>query len=217
MTEFFQNINWIDLLVVILLIRSSYIGFARGFGWEFFRFLGAISVVIFPIYFYEYGTQLIIDYFPVLDPFSDPICFTSLYIIPILVFKIINGVVDKIRVIKIDTFSILGNVGGLCIGFIRGCILLSLLLISLIFTQIPYFEKSVKERSYAGRSILKIAPFVYDNIAEFFPALKFGSRNEAIKELTGLQTRLPGTPLERAMRRMRKCPRDIRERSTCAF
>ncbi|NQU73125.1 MAG: hypothetical protein HQ547_00240, partial [Candidatus Omnitrophica bacterium] len=66
-------------------------------------------------------------------------------------------------------------------------------------------------------SILMIAPFVYDNIAEFFPALKFSSRNEAIKELTGLKIRLSGTPKEREKRRMRKSPRDIRERSTRTF
>lgn len=183
MTEFFQKINWTDLLVVILLIRSSYVGFTRGFSWECFRFIGVICAVLIPIYFYESVSQLIGDYFPVIYPFSNLLSFTALYILIFIISKIINILIEKI--IKIEVFSMLERFGGFCLGVMRGSIILSLIFISLILTPVPYFEKSIKERSYTGPVVSKVAPFLYEKIAIIFPALKFGQRNEALIKITG--------------------------------
>lgn len=184
MTEIFQNINWVDLLVVILLIRSSYVGFTKGFGWELFRFIGYLSTAMAAVYFYEYTSQLLGDYFPVMHSFANLICFTGLYAGILFIFKFINLLIEKI--IKIETISTVEKIGGLLLGFLRGAILISLLLISLVFTPIPYFEKSIKERSYTGQVVLKTVPFLYDKLGAIFPALKFSQRNDALSKLTGL-------------------------------
>ncbi|MCM8781958.1 MAG: CvpA family protein, partial [Candidatus Omnitrophica bacterium] len=147
MTEFFQKINWTDLLVVILLIRSSYVGFTRGFSWEFFRLIGVVCAAIGAIYFYEDISLLIGDYLPIIYPISSLLSFTAIYTIILFLLRLINLFMEKI--IKIEVFSILEKIGGLCLGFLRGGILLSLLMISLILTPIPYFERSIKQRAYS--------------------------------------------------------------------
>lgn len=185
MTEVFQNTNWIDLLIVILLIRSSYVGFTKGFGWELFRFVGYIATVLSAIYYYEFVSQLISDYFPVISSFSNLVSFSGIYLAILFIFKFINLLLEK--VIKIETFSTIERIGGLLLGFLRGVILTSLLLISLVFTPVPYFEKSVKERSYSGQVVVRFAPFLYEEAALVFPALKFGQRNEALSKLTDLK------------------------------
>jgi uncharacterized membrane protein required for colicin V production len=184
LAEIFQNINWVDLLVVILLIRSSYVGLTKGFGWELFRFLGYLSTAIAAVYFYEYASQLLGDYFPVIYSFSNLVSFTGIYAVILFIFKFINLLIEKI--IKIETFSTVEKIGGLFLGFLRGAILISLLLISLVFTPVPYFEKSVRERSYTGQVALKAVPFLYDKLGSLFPALKFSQRNDALSRLTGL-------------------------------
>lgn len=184
MAEIFQNINWVDLLVVILLIRSSYVGFTKGFGWELFRFIGYLSTAIAAVYFYEYTSQLLGDYFPVVQSFSNLVSFTVLYAGILFIFKFINLLIEKI--IKIETFSAVEKFGGLLLGFLRGTILTGLLLISLVFVPVPYFEKSIKERSYTGQLALKTVPFLYEKIGMVFPALKFNQRNEALSELANL-------------------------------
>ncbi|MCX5715810.1 MAG: hypothetical protein NTV07_02910 [Candidatus Omnitrophica bacterium] len=50
-------------------------------------------------------------------------------------------------------------------------------------TPVPYFEKSIKERSYMGSIFASAAPFLYEKTALIFPALNFGQRNEALKAL----------------------------------
>ena len=183
-----QKINWIDLLVVILLVRSSYVGFTKGFGWELFRFIGYVSTVVATVYYYEYASQLIADYFPVVCSFSNLLSFTGIYIIILLIFKFINILIEKI--IKIETVSGIERAGGFLLGFLRGAIFTSFLLITLVFTPIPYFEKSIKERSYTGQVVIKVAPFVYEKIALVFPALKFSQRNEALSKMTDLSAGL---------------------------
>ncbi len=190
MSELFQKVNWIDLLVVILLIRSSYVGFTKGFGWEFFRVIAVICAAIGAIYFYENGARLISDYIPVLYPLANQISFTSLYLIILLIIKIITLFIDKI--IKLEVFSALDMIGGLVLGAGRGVILLSLLLITLMWTPIPYFEKSIQERSLTGQTISAAAPFIYEKIAVMFPALKYEHRNEELLKLTRLEG---GTPI----------------------
>jgi len=185
LTGVLQKINWIDLLVVILLVRSSYVGFTKGFGWELFRFIGYISTVIATVYYYEYASQLIGDYFPVVYSFSNLLSFTGVYLVILFIFKFVNILIEK--VIKIETVSGVERLGGLLLGFLRGTIFTSFLLISLVFTPIPYFEKSIKERSYTGQVIIKVAPFVYEKIALIFPALKFNQRNEALSKMSDLR------------------------------
>ena len=62
----------------------------------------------------------------------------------------------------------------------REILLTSLLLTSLVLAPLPYFEKSIKERSYTGRLVLKAAPFMYKGFASIFPALNAGNRNEGL-------------------------------------
>jgi uncharacterized membrane protein required for colicin V production len=181
----FQQVNWIDLLVVILLIRSSYVGFTRGFGWELFRFVGYACTVLATIYYYETVSQAIGDYLPVISPFANLISFASLFLIILFIFKFINVIIG--RIIKIETLSVIEKFGGLLLGFFRGSIFTSLVLITLIFTHIPYFEKSIKERSYSGQLILKVVPFLYGKTAILIPPLKLGQKNEALSKLTNLQ------------------------------
>ncbi len=190
-----QKVNWVDIFVVILLIRSSYIGFTRGFSWELFRFSGLVGAALADIYFYEYGSQLISDYFPSIYPVANLISFTAIYAVILLISRILTLFIEKF--IKLEVFSALERFGGLIFGFLYGVILLSLILITLIFTPIPYFEKSVKERAYSGRAVSQAAPFLYDKAALIFPALKFGGRNEALFKLTGLEARPPAV-LEKA-------------------
>jgi len=188
LTEVFQRINWIDLLVVILLIKSGYVGFTKGFGWELFRLIGYICTLLATIYFYEPISRLISDYISVVSPFSNLLSFTAIYLIILLLFKLAAALLE--RLIKKETFSSIDRVGGLVLGFFRGSIGLSLLMISLIFTPLPYFEKSIKERSYTGQTAIKIVPFIYEKSAMVFPILKSGQRNEALSRLTDMDGEL---------------------------
>lgn len=185
MGAIFQKINWVDLLIVILLIRSSYVGFSKGFGWELFRFIGCICAILSAVYYYEALSRLIGDYFPVVSPVSNLLSFTGIYVAVLFIIKIINILIAKI--IKIEAVSAFEKFGGLLLGFLRGALLTSLLLISLAFTPLPYFEKSIKERSYTGQVVLKITPFLYDRAALVFPALKRGQRNESLSKSTKLE------------------------------
>lgn len=135
------------------------------------------------IYYYDFGSQLISDYFPAVYTVSNFLSFTALYLVILLIFKFINILLEKI--IKIEVFSTLERAGGFFFGLGRGGIILSLLLISLMLAPIPYFEKSVKERSYIGRPVSMITPFLYDKFAKLFPNLSSGQRGAAISKLTG--------------------------------
>lgn len=189
MTEFLQTVNWIDLLVVILLVRSGYVGFTKGLSWELFRLVGCVAAALISVYYYENVAQLASDYVSALYPFSKLISFTGLYLIIFLIFKFINALIAKLVLIEI--FSTLEHLGGFLLGLVRGSIILSLLLISLLYVPIPYFEKSVRERSYIGPGVVKIVPFMYEKASNIFPLLKVGLRNEELIRMAGLEAPAP--------------------------
>lgn len=183
MTAFLEKANWVDILVVILLIRGCYVGFSKGLRWEFFRFLGYIAAVLGAIYYYESIAESLGAYLPVLYPFSNLLSFSGLYLIILFISKGICALAAKI--IQTEVVSAFQRLTGFLSGLARGFILSALLLISFIFTALPYFEKSIRERSYSGQAIVRIAPVMYEWIATVIPCLKADGRNEALLELTG--------------------------------
>ncbi|MCX5715809.1 MAG: CvpA family protein [Candidatus Omnitrophica bacterium] len=103
LAEFIHKINWIDVLIVIVLARSSYIGFSKGFGGEVFRFVCYVGAVIGAVYYYEFASQLISDYLPALYPVSTLIGFTGIYLAILIASKLITILID--RIIKIEALN----------------------------------------------------------------------------------------------------------------
>lgn len=152
------RINWIDVFVVIVLIRTSYIGLSRGFSTEIPRFL-SLSLVIVLTYYYYNGLGQFLSKYPLITPeMINALAFIFLVVIFALLFKLVCIFVRfAIRIKGPDTFEL---VGGIVIGVIRGLLLASLILGCLKLLFPSYLNESIYKNSFSGPKIVNLAPGV---------------------------------------------------------
>ncbi|KPK38037.1 MAG: hypothetical protein AMJ78_10630 [Omnitrophica WOR_2 bacterium SM23_29] len=164
MPEAFQRINWVDIFVVILLIRTSYIGARTGFSTELFKSIGVLVGLYLSMRFYSDFGSLIISKIALPPELSDGLSFLILILISVITLKYVGFLLSK--VVRLTFADKVDHWGGFIFGVLRGTVLLSLIFMFFGFIQIDYITKSIEERSLTGPYIQRIAPFVYQVITK---------------------------------------------------
>lgn len=162
MPEAFNRINWVDILVVILLIRTSYMGAKTGFSIEIFKVVGVLLGLYFGIKYYSSVGSLMASAISLPPEVSEGIAFLILILLSMLSLKLLTLGIEKI--VKLTFADKLNKWGGFVTGLLRGGIILSLLFMFFGIIQVDYLVKSVEERSLTGPFMQKIAPFAYQSI-----------------------------------------------------
>lgn len=177
-----KQFNWLDIFVVILLLRISYIAIKNGFSIELFKLLGTVLATYLSLHYYlifaDYiATRTGANNIP--SAYLTSFVLVALAIAGYLVFALLRNIFY--RFIQMDAVPNLNKWGGLLFGLSRGVLLVSLIIFILVISGSGYLKGSVSS-SYSGKRLLKIAPSVYsglwNNIAsKFFSQEKF---NQAV-------------------------------------
>lgn len=167
MSNVFQRINWVDVLVVILLIRTSYIGAKNGLAIEISKIGGVLLGLYFGMRYYSEAGAWMISKIFFQQEIAEGISLLSLLLISIAALKLTGFGLSK--VLKITFADKVSKWGGFLAGFLRGGLILSLLFMVCNILQAEYFVKSIEERSLTGPVIQKIAPFMYQLITRNTP------------------------------------------------
>lgn len=163
MPEVFHRINWVDILVVILLFRTSYIGARTGLSEEIFRIIGILLGLFFSMKYYSALGTLLNTNISLPQELINGITFFILILLSILSMKLVSLGLTKI--VKLAFADKIDKWGGFIVGLFRGAVILSLLFTLFGIVQVDYLVKSVEERSLAGPYIKQMAPNVYQVIA----------------------------------------------------
>lgn len=180
-----KQFNWVDIFVVILLLRITYIAMKNGFSIELFKLLGTVLATYLSLHYYlifsDYiGSRIGVNNIPL--AYLTSLIFVVLGLLGYLVFVVLRNVFY--RFIKMEAVPNLNKWGGLIFGLARGALLVSLIIFILVTAPFGYLKDSVSS-SYSGKRLFKIAPSVYsglwNNIAsKFITQEKF---NQAILEV----------------------------------
>lgn len=163
MPEAFHRINWVDVLIVILLIRTSYIGAKIGLSTELFKVIGVLLGLYFGMKYYSVVGSWMASKISLPPEISEGAAFLILVLLSTLILKLVTFGLEKI--VKLSFADKLSKWGGFIIGLLRGGVLLSLLFMFFGIIQVDYLVKSVEERSLTGPFIQKIAPVTYQAIS----------------------------------------------------
>ncbi|MFH1201960.1 MAG: CvpA family protein [Candidatus Omnitrophota bacterium] len=170
MASFFKNLNWIDILVLTIILRTSYIGLRRGFVIEFFKGIGLFFGLFISLHYYSKLTEFLNKLTPVPADFLEPLVLLSILILIVLGFKFIRDAI--LLLFKIEPKTYLDRWGGAFLGIVRSVLVASLVLLGLVFFPIDYFKKSIFG-STMGVTLVKVAPRVYESSFENFFRLFF--------------------------------------------
>jgi uncharacterized membrane protein required for colicin V production len=146
--EWITRFNWVDVLVIVVLVRGIYVGSQRGFFGEFFYILGISTTIIFGIHFYSIGANFMNKYLFIPLNISNLLGFLFITFCLYLTFKFIYRLLQKI--IKIEVFPAINKIGGLLLGFCKGFVISVLLLLIMLLIPIGYITDSVKAKSVFG-------------------------------------------------------------------
>ena len=173
--DFIPETNWVDIIVVIFLIRGGYIGLTRGFSVELFKILGAIGTCVLTLLYYkQLGTWLVSHSFLSLQ-IADFLSFLILLFALLIIFRALRVLIFK--VLHLELFYGLEKWGGLVLGLGRSIVFASLFLFVLALLPVEYIKESVEAKSFSGPYLKEVAPKVLGFIVRFKPKEERGGMN----------------------------------------
>lgn len=161
--------NWLDIIVLIFLVRGAYIGLSRGLSAELSKLLGVILTVVFSLAFYDIlGGWLASSSFLSLQVAN----FIS-FLVLVLIFAMLSRIVRVFlfNILHLELFGGLEKWGGFILGIGRSLILGSLFLYAITLVPISYFRESVQEKSLFAPYLTGLAPKIVNVIFMFKPQM----------------------------------------------
>jgi membrane protein required for colicin V production len=162
------GISYFDVIIVIVLIIFTYLGYKRGFTVEFLRIIGTLVSLLLGVRFMSNISIVIIGATNIPPTIATIIAFSTIFIGTILIFKLVS---DKTQ--QAIKFSIaLGSADkavGAVLGLLKGAVVVSLFAILL---SVFNFSDSVRgnlAQSMLYNPMRRIAPLVYNTLKNAIP------------------------------------------------
>ncbi len=174
--ELLTKINWVDVVVIIIMLRISCVAFHDGLSHEIFPFFGAVSSLIIALHYYR-GIALSISQYVINIPVEilDPVGFIAISLGVGYIFKFLRIMVDKM--IKVTWHPAIESLGGLIAGILRAAVVASLVLIIIAMVPASYLQRSIRDKSLMGMTFLSIGPVVYGKVSGILPEITIGGRS----------------------------------------
>jgi uncharacterized membrane protein required for colicin V production len=147
-----QKLNFLDIFILILLIRICYISVKTGIAVEFFKLLGVLSTIYIASHYYIIISDFIRQrYLHQIMPlqFVDFLVFSILALLVYGCFIVLR--VAFHRFMKAEAAPGLNRYGGLVLGLIRWYFTIGLLVYMLIISSVSYLNDSAKHSYLASR------------------------------------------------------------------
>ncbi|MDP2638415.1 MAG: CvpA family protein [Candidatus Levybacteria bacterium] len=171
------SLNWIDYVILIILLFYVYEGYSSGFIAAIFDLGNFILSFLVGLRFYGIIAGVLVDKFSIPQGFSDAIGF---FATTFLVEIIIGFLIRKFLIFNPPIFKRINKIFGIFPGILSGAVLISFILILIVAFPVPSFVKRAISSSQIGSFFLYKAQGVEKSLK---PILG-GAINETINFLT---------------------------------
>ncbi len=158
--------NWIDLIIVVLLILALVTGFINGFVKEVASLAGLILGIWGAIKFSSFTAAKLYDWFDMTGQYVGIIAFIITFGIIVVIIHFIGILADKL----VDAVSLgfLNRILGIVFGLFKTVLILSVVFVILnaIDARRPFLPKDTIENSTFYNPISDIAPAIFPIIGE---------------------------------------------------
>lgn len=169
------RLNWVDVLVAILLLRISYVTFKEGLSHSIFPLFASALVLVLSLHYYVALGSLIQEHAGGIHwMLANFLSFLALVIVLSILSKLLKGLIDLI--VKVEWHPVIEKWGGMLMGLLKAAVITATILSVLMLTPLPYFQRSIKDKSLTGRAILRIGPAIYCRVSGFLSKVGFVQR-----------------------------------------
>ena len=162
--EILSRLNWVDLLAVIIMLRTIYMSFQNGLSHEIFPFFSSILKLVLALHFYGKLGSLLnesVKLFPL--SLCNMASFLAIVLITTFVLNLLSGLLDS--VINITWHPLIEKIGGMMLGVLKGAVSVSMVLIFLALIPLSYIQWSINDKSLYGMFFLRIGPAIYRRVS----------------------------------------------------
>ena len=180
--------NWVDLVVVIIVLRACYIGYARGVVTELLHLAVAVTVTSLVVNYWSLAAGWVRNWVALQPELVNVAVFWLLFLIGLMVMRwLIKRVGSLLGWERLHwTFQTIGII----LGTLRGLWWAGFLVVVLTSTGVPYLHASVEERSIIGPRLVRPARETLERIADSFP----GANNRPRSTLPALMQQKKTAP-----------------------
>ncbi len=165
--EIIKNINWLDIVVLVIVVRGIYMGAKRGLTAELFNFFGIIISLILSVQWYSRVADVLILNFSLPIWLCNILCFIVIVQIIRLIFKYF--LIFFLKVLNIQFIPQLEKIGGGVIGCGRGIIVSGILILTLSFIPNDYMKQSIQSKSFTGSFLINVTERTYSSMTFWLP------------------------------------------------
>jgi len=160
------NMNWIDAVIVIILILSMVMGFINGFVKEVASLAALILGIWGAIKFSGFTAAKLYDYFDMSGQYVGLIAFIITFVIIVIVIHFIGIVADKI--VTAVSLGFINRLLGIAFGLLKSVLIMSVffVVLNVINDKRPFLPEDKIEGSVFFNPISDIAPVIFPIIGE---------------------------------------------------
>ena len=165
--EIIKSINWLDLVIVFLLIRGLFLGIRNGLTAEIFRFIGSVLSLTLAIQWHSQTAEILIANFALPAWLSQLLCFVVIAQLIRIIFK--YGIILLLKILNIQFMPPLEKPGGAVVGLARAVIVAGALILMLSFFPSKYMTESIYDKSFSGAFLAKATQRTYQSLTFWLP------------------------------------------------
>jgi len=179
--QILSKINWVDVVVVSLMLRIIYVACKDGLSHEIFPFFGSLALMIFSLHYYKrLGSFISHDLGKIPAEISNFMAFLIIVVVFGLIVKFIRIILDK--VVQVQWHPVIEQFGGLIVGMAKAYIMTAMVLIVFALLPFSYFQWSIRDKSFTGQYVLRAGPEIYSRVLNLLPSSMETGRKAVNKE-----------------------------------
>ena len=161
--------NWFDILSIIILIRTSYIGLKNGLSIEIYKFATFCIACFAAIYSYNKIADIINQNINIIISREqlNAVIFMVLLLAGMLIFRFIF--IFAREAIKLSFAKNFDVSSGIILGLIRGVLIVCVIFAVLTWVSNDHVRESIQKRSFSGSYIVKIERLFNSILVKLLP------------------------------------------------
>ena len=159
--------NWVDLIVLILVLTRGYNGLHRGALMELLRLTGVVVVTVLVVNYASVVESWLRPWLRINAAASTVLVFWGCFFLSMFIMNRLLGYASQ--AITWERSHWLTQGIGLVLGTLRGLWWSGLILLVLSSSGVTYLQESVEERSLVGPGLLAISRETLEQLSDRFP------------------------------------------------
>lgn len=180
--DFIKNINWVDIIIILILVRIVYIGVQTGVVIELFKLLGVLVTSFLTLQYFTTLAHFFHQITKAPEPWMIPLAFLLLWGVLFFACKLLRDAI--FLVFTIEAQSLVDKWGGALLSIVRFFLVASMTLFAFFLTGEKYIQSKVAT-SFSKKYAMNAAPGFYHGMWDgFFSKLFAGKKpNPAVADV----------------------------------